>query len=189
MYYVRLHQNMKLGRVSLEILIPKEIFKSPAAMEIILSQLYQKASPDNLVDSYWDGKNPPFFGLEIISTGGNIRFIVNTPDKKYKNYIENAFYSQYPGIEIRELPVDYTAEVPWDPDNYGYMPIHFIKKKANPYPIKTYIDFGLDKDPKEEFKHDPMSTIIELLGTLKPGEHLWFQFLIKIHRVAVISYP
>jgi hypothetical protein len=162
--------------------MPKDVFKSPKAMETILTQLYQKASPDNHINTYWDGKHPPYFGLELISTEGNIRFIVSTPEKKYRAYIENSFYSQYPGVEIRELPVDYTAAVPWDPENWGYMPIHFGKKKANPLPIMTYVDFGLDEDQKEEYKHDPMSSMLELLGSLGPGEHLWFQFLIKIHR-------
>jgi hypothetical protein len=182
MYYIQTDAKLKLGRVSLEILLPKDVFKSPAAMETILTQLYQKASPDNLFDTYWAGKHPPYFGLELISTEGSIRFIISTPAKKYRAYIENSFYSQYPGVEIRELPVDYAAAIPWDPENWGYMPIHFGKKKANPLPILTYKDFGLDDDPKEEFKHDPMSSMLELLGSLGPGEHLWFQFLIKIHR-------
>jgi hypothetical protein len=182
MFYIQSLSRAKAGRVSLEILIPKEISKSPLAMENILTQLFQKASPDNLVDTYWAGKHPPYYSFEIISTGGKIRFIVNCQANKYKSFVENAFYSQYPGIEIRELPVDYTAEIPWDPENYGYMPIHFGKKNANPHPIKTYVDFGLDKDPKEEFKHDPLAVLMELLGSLKQGEHLWFQFMIKVHR-------
>lgn len=185
MGYIQTDAKLKLGRVSLEILIPKDIFKSPLAMENILTQLFQKASPDNLLDTYWGGKHPPYFGLELISTEGNVRFIISTPEKKYKNYVENSFYSQYPGVEIRQLPVDYTAAVPWDPQKYGYMSIHLGKKKVGDkmgFPIKTYVDFGLDKDPKEEFKNDPMSTMIELLGSLGPGEHLWFQFLIRVHR-------
>ena len=38
--------------------------------------------------------------------------------------------------------------------------------KPDAYPIKTYIDFGLDKDPKEEFKVDPISPVIELFGSI-----------------------
>lgn len=185
MFYIQSLNRLKGGRVSLEIMLPKDMFKSPAAMESILTQLFQKASPDNLVDTYWAGKHPPYYGLEIISTEGTVRFIVSTQNNKYKTFVENAFYSQYPGIEIRELPVDYTAAVPWDPEKWGYMPIHFGKRHTDQkmgLPIMTYIDFGLDKDPKEEFKHSPLSQMIELLGSLGPGEHLWFQFLIRVHR-------
>ncbi len=28
--------------------------------------------------------------------------------------------------------------------------------KGDGYPIKTYVDYGLDKDPKEEYKVDPL---------------------------------
>lgn len=185
MYYIQTYNKLKLGRVSLEILLPQEVFKSPVAMENILTQLFQKASPDNLVDTYWAGKHPPYFGLEIISTGGKVSFVVNTPNVKYRRYVETSFYSQYPGIEIREMPVDYTAAIPWDPDTYGYMPIHFGKRHEGEkmgLPIKTYVDFGLDKDPKKEFEHSPLSTLLELLASLKPGEHMWFQYLIRIHR-------
>ncbi len=182
MFYIQTAARIKGGRVSLEIMIPKDIFKSPVAMENILTQLFQKASPDNLVDTYWSGKHPPFFSLEVISTGGTVRFVVNTPAKKYRNFVESAFYSQYPGIEIREMPIDYTAEIPWDPENWGYMSIHFGERYYGPKPIKTYVDFGLSDDPKEEFKHDPIGIMLELLGSLKPGEHLWFQFMIRIHR-------
>lgn len=186
MTYIRTAVRLKLGRVSLEIMIPQEVLKSPRAVENALTQLFQKASPDNLIDTYWSGKHPPIFGLELISTGGKISLIVNST-RKHRSFVENAFYSQYPGIEIHELPVDYTAAVPWDPDNWGYMPIHFGKKKPNPYPIKTYVDFGLDDDPKEEFKLDPLSVMLELLGSLKPGEHLWYQFLIRVHREEVFQ--
>jgi hypothetical protein len=185
MYYIQILNRFKAGRVSLEILLPKEIFKSPAAMERILSQLFQKASPDNHLDTYWAGKHPPYYGLEIISTEGNVHFIVNTQNNKYRMYVETAFYAQYPGIEIRELPVDYTAAVPWDPENWGYMPIHFGKRHTGDkmgYPIATYIDYGLADDPKEEFKHSPIAMLVELLSSMGPGEHMWFQFMIKIHR-------
>jgi len=47
------------------------------------------------------------------------------------------------------------------------------------YPIKTYVDYGLDKDPKEEFKIDPMASLLEFLGSLKPGEHAWYQIIIQ----------
>ncbi len=54
--------------------------------------------------------------------------------------------------------------------------------KPDVYPIKTYIDYGLDKDPKEEFKIDPITPVVEYLGSLKPGEQVWIQILIQPHR-------
>ena len=40
------------------------------------------------------------------------------------------------------------------------------------------MDFGLDDDPKEEFKVDPISPVIELFGSLKKGEQMWIQIVI-----------
>lgn len=42
-------------------------------------------------------------------------------------------------------------------------------------PIKTYVDYGLDKDPKEEFKIDPITPVLEYLGSLSEGEQAWIQ--------------
>jgi hypothetical protein len=50
--------------------------------------------------------------------------------------------------------------------------------KPEAYPIKTYVDFGLDKDPKEEFKVDPVSPIVELFGSIQKGEQMWMQIVI-----------
>jgi len=182
MHYIHGSYDYNQGRVSLVIRLPQDIFKSPAAMEIVLTQLYQTASPDNLVQTYWDGKHPPTFALEIISTEGEVSFVINAPRKKFKNFIEASLYGQYPGIEIHELPIDYTARIPLNGEGYTMFGLHFGLKKEDVFPIKTYVDFGLDKDPKEEYKNDPISTVIELLGSLGPGEHLWFQFLISAHR-------
>jgi hypothetical protein len=187
LYYVRKDYDLKQGRVTLEIKIPQDVFKSPEAMDLVLSQLYQTASPDNHIQTYWDGKNPPTFGLEIVSRHGDIRFYISTPEKKYKNLVETQLYSQYPGIEVKKLEIDYTAEIPWDTEKYAYFSLHMGLKKADAYPIKTYIDFGMDKLPKEEEKIDPLNSILETLGALGPGEHAWIQILISANRETTLK--
>lgn len=180
--YVRTVYDLQQGRTTLEIKLPQEILKSPQAMELVLTQMHQAAAPDNHVQTYWDGKHAPTFSLELVSRGGDLRFYINTPTKKFKNLIETQLYAQYPGIEVVELNVDYTAEVPWDPANFFYFALHFGLKKADAYPLKSYIDFGLDKMPKEEEKIDPITTMLETLANLNPGEHYWVQILITANR-------
>lgn len=174
-------KNDSYQRVTLEILLPQEVFKSPLAMELFLNQLWQKASPDNLVQVYWDGKHPPTFGLEMCAYDGQVHFYINTPKKKFKHIIETQLYAQYPGIEIRELPVDYTAEIVWDEGQFEVFGLHFGLRKPDAYPIKTYIDYGLDQNPKEEEKIDPLTSVIDMLGSIGPGERIWFQILINSH--------
>lgn len=182
MYYVRKHYVLQQGRTTLEIKIPQEVLKSPEAMELVLIQLHQTAAPDNHVQTYWDGKHPPRHGLEIVSRGGDVRFYMSVPTKKFKNMAEAQLYAQYPGIEITELPIDYTAEIPWDPDRFGYFSIHFGLKKPDAYPIKTYYEYGLHTMPKEEEKIDPISSMIDTLGSIGPGEYIWIQILIDANR-------
>lgn len=181
--FVRYQFNLKNARTTLEIFIPQEIFKSPMAMELFLNQLYQTAGIDNHVQSYWDGKHPPTFTLELVSTGGQVRFLINT-QKKFKNTIEAQLYAQYPGIEVRELNIDYTFEIPEDHVKAGYSShaFHYKLKKPDPYPIKTYIDYGLQDNPKEEEKIDPISVTLETLGALGPGEHMWLQIFIRANK-------
>ncbi len=173
---------IKQGGTTLEVRLPKEVFKSPEAMEQVLMQLYQTAGPDNFVQSLWDGKSPPTFSFEIASREGAVHFYINTPKKKFKNMIETHLYAQYPGIEIRELEIDYTAEIPSSLEGYSLFGFHFGRNKRIGPPIRTYVDWGLDKFPEEEEKIDPIATTLEAFSNVGPGEHLWLQFIITPNR-------
>ncbi|HEX4799266.1 MAG TPA: hypothetical protein VFV22_01880 [Candidatus Paceibacterota bacterium] len=180
--YVRKEFDWAQGRTTLEIRLPQEILKSPEAMELVLVQMHQTAGPDNHIETYIDGKKPPTYGLEIVSRHGEVSFYINTPKKKFKNLIETQLYAQYPGIEVYELDIDYTAEIPWNPKKYSMMVFHYGLKKADAYPIKTYIDYGLKDMPKEEEKVDPIATVLETLGSIGQGEYMWIQILIDANR-------
>jgi len=169
------------GRTTLRIKLPQEVFKSPEAMESVLTQMHNINSRDNLMQTYLDGKHPLVSSLELVSIGGDVRFYVNVPKLKVQNIIEAQLYAQYPGIEVIEEEVDYTAEVKWDPEKWDMISFHMNKRKEEIFPIKTYIDFGLDKNPKEEEKFDPISPMLEYLGTAKPHERVWIQFLLTPH--------
>lgn len=169
-------------RVTLEIMLPQEVTKSPEAMELVLGQLYQKASPDNVVDSYWDGKHPLTTSLEIVSHGGTVHFYMNVPKRKFKNIAEAQMYAQYPGIEIRELPVDYTAEIPAKSDDWEMFAVHMGVKRNQAIPIKTYYDYRLEMNPKEEEKVDPITVMIDAIAAIGPHERAWMQILISAHK-------
>ena len=171
------------GQSILEVLVPREVFKSPEAMEQVFMQLYQKAGPDNWVQGVWDGKSSPSYSFELVSTGGAVRLYIVCPKKKFKNMIETQLYAHYPGIEVREVDIDYTAEIPSNLDGYGLFGFHFGKggSRIGP-PLRTYVDWGHQDFPKEEFKIDPMSTTLEALANAGPGEHMWLQFVIVPHK-------
>ena len=179
--YVRSAFAVSQGRVTLRIKLPQEVLKSPQAMESVFSQIHMPAASDNPYNGWFEGKSSLTFSFELVSIGGEVRFYINVPRKKIKNAIEAQLYAQYPGIEIVEEVIDYTAEIPWNPEKYEYMSFRMNKTEAQEFPIKTYIDLGLDKMPKEEEKVEPMAPMIEQLSTLQRHERLWIQILAKPH--------
>lgn len=167
------------GRTTLRVILPQEVLKSPEAMEFVISQIHNTANPDNLMQTYLDGKRPLPFSFEIVSIGGEVRLYINVPTKKTRNAVEAALYSQYPGVEVVEEPVDYAAEIPLDFDKHGYemMAFHVGKKRDQEMPIKTYIDYNLHTSPKEEEKLDPMTPMLEVLASAQPHERIFVQII------------
>jgi hypothetical protein len=167
------------GSVLLEVRIPRDMLKSPLAMELFLNTLYNPVT-GSLINVFWKGAMRAWFSLELVSIDGTVHFYI-WATKGYKSRIETQLYAQFPNIEVHEVP-DYALAVHRNPDErtFGWFG-QFTLTKADPYPIKTYIDYGLDKDPKEEYKHDPIVALLEFLGSLKKGEQAWIQILIQAH--------
>lgn len=178
-HYIRSDFLAKEGSVLLEIKLPKETNKSPLAMEIFFTSLYQTGAA-TLIETYFKGKVRPWFSLELVSINGQVKFFIWT-QPKYRNLIESQLYAQYPDVEIHESE-DYSLKVPHDPDKIPIWGTYFKLTDPTVYPIKTYVDYGLDQDPKEEYKIDPMTSVLEYLGSLRRGEQVWIQIMIQAHR-------
>lgn len=175
--YVRAQWIQKEGSFLVELKLPKEVSKSPAAMELILGTLSQP-SVGSYIDVYLKGRVRPWFSLELVSLGGQVKFFIWGP-KKFKNLIESQIYAQFPTVEVHETP-DYALQTSFPQVSLFGMQLKLTK--ADVYPIKTYIDYGLDKNPDEEFKIDPITPLIEYLGALKPDEQAWVQILVQAHK-------
>ena len=166
----------------LEIRPPKEVFKSPAAMELVLNSLYQTGGTGNWFDKYWKGNLRNYFSLEIVSDEGQIHFYVRTTEK-FKKIIESQVYAQYPQAEVFEVE-DYTKKVPeFKKDGeISLWGCEFVLTKDDPYPIKTYVDYGLDKavgSLEEEQRIDPITPMLEVIGSVGLGEKIWFQIILR----------
>jgi hypothetical protein len=174
------------GSALLEIKISREMVKSPLAMEIFLNTIYA-SGVGTLADVYLKGRVRPWFSLELVSKGGEVHFYIWCL-KASKGRVESQLYAQFPNIEVHEVP-DYTLGVHRDPEklSIGWFG-QYALTKADAYPIKTYIDYGLDKTEEEEYKNDPIVPILEYLGSLKRGENAWFQILIQAHAKEGLKY-
>jgi hypothetical protein len=166
----------------LELKIPPEVYKTPMAMELVLNSIHLTFGETTFVDKFFHGKRRTFLTFEIVSLGGEIRFFIYTR-AFFRNQIEAAFYAQYPEIEIHEAE-DYSLPFEYVPDKSNVWACEFMKQnKVDAYPIKTYIDYGLDSTvTKEEQKVDPMTIVLETLAVCRPGNNLWIQILFQGHR-------
>ncbi len=189
--------------IMLEIRLPREINKSPEASEFFLKSIPDGGGLGNWYKENWMGNMPGYSSLEIVSLEGIIHFYIRT-EKKHRAKIEAAIYAQYPTVEIMEVE-DYTKKIPYkyvrnakeNPafvasdwklskkgiiDQYGdekENKIYKLEYSGDMYPIKTYKDWGLDKDPKEMYKHDPLTHVLETMGSIGKGEYMGYQILIR----------
>lgn len=179
-FYLMYRFVSNLGWTTLEIKLPREITKTPKAMELVLASMYQTYE-GNPLDRLLTNFKRAWFSLEIVSDGGTIHFYIYT-QKFFKNIVESALYAHYPDIEVHEVP-DYTLEVPYDmpgaTEKWQLDGFEYKLSREDAIPIKTYIDSGLDKEGvKEEYKVDPLNQVLEFMGSIKPEEKLWLQFVI-----------
>jgi len=168
----------------LELRLPRDTKKTPLAMETFFSNMHFGPG-ESTPYKVRQGAMRPWWSFEIVSLGGRVHFYLWTR-KAQRRGIESYLYSQYPDMEIIEAE-DYSRL--FDPSDYSknsmfgeeFKKIHANKDaKADPYPIKTYVDYGLDKPgSKPEEQIDPLNQIIELFGSLGPKEQFWVQFIIR----------
>lgn len=177
--YKRQEDYWSTDHTVLEIRLPEEITQSPYAAELFFRVLYQTGEEDTILHVY-KGKTSPWFSLEMVSTEGVVKFYVWTRTR-YKDIIKSQMYAHYPTVQVAEVP-DYTLAMPFNLDKMDVIGISQSLQKPDTYPIMTYVDWGLDKaDTKEEFKVDPLNSLIEFMGSLGPGEHMWSQIIIRGH--------
>ncbi len=179
--YTFIWAERKQGHTLLEIRLPREISRTPLAMEIILSTLHITSGESTFIERYWLGKRRPWFSLEIASLGGQVHFYIWTRTF-FKPLVESAVYAQYPEVEIYEVQ-DYASELRYDPETTAAWGMEYQFTKPDPYPIKTYVDYTLDKrGEKEEFKSDPITALLEYCGSCEQSGQIWIQILIQSHK-------
>ncbi|MBP9701368.1 MAG: hypothetical protein KBD47_00105 [Candidatus Pacebacteria bacterium] len=178
--YIRSEYFFKVETVLLQIKLPKEMMKSPLAMELFLTSLHQTSGEGTWYDKYWLGKTRTWYSLEMVSIEGDVRFYIWTR-KLLQKFTESSLYAQFPGIEVHPAE-DYARPVDYDPATMGMFATEMEFLKDDAYPIKTYVDFGLDKDPKEEFKVDPIAPVLEYLGSIGANQQAWIQIIVRAYR-------
>ncbi len=166
--------------ILLEIKPPRNLVKTPLAMEAFLSTIHLTGNESTWYAKFWGGTRP-FWSLEIVSFEGQVHFYI-WGREGLRRIVESQMYAQYPGVQIVEAP-DYTRLISAKTDEWSMWGCDFKKQTVkDPLPIKTYIEYGLDKIQKEPEQVDPLANLIEFMGSIGKGEYLWLQFIIRAHK-------
>lgn len=166
--------------ILLEILPPRNVLKTPLAMEAMLSGIHLGPGEATWYKKYIVGAVRPWWSLEIASFEGQVHFFIWTRSA-FRRTVETQLYAQYPGVQIVETP-DYTRLTSATPEEWSIWGCDFVHTDKDAIPIKTYVEYGLDKVQKEPEQVDPLANLIEFMGSMRKGEHMWLQLVIRVHK-------
>lgn len=163
--------------VLLEIKVPKNVLKTPKAMEQIFAAAHAMYSYGlRFMEKYWEGKVEYWMSFEIVGSAGKNHFYLRLP-KQFRNLMESAIYAQYPEAEITEVE-DYVRQMPKVLPNktfelYGN---EQILRAPDCFPIRTYPMF---EESIEERRVDPIAGLLETMSNLKSDEQAWIQIMVR----------
>lgn len=178
--YVQARFRSEIQWSMLEIHIPRELRKTPRAMEQVFTAIHQlRNAPAHVGERWLDGEVTRWFSFEVASFGGEIHFYARVPTI-HRNTIEAALYANYPDLEVTEVE-DYTRRLPATyaelaREKYQIFGNELALAKPDGYPIRTYFDFEAVEETKEL---DPIASLMEVMGKLKPAETIWVQIIIR----------
>lgn len=142
-------------RSVLKILVPVKNDKKALAAEQLFQSLHGILKGDSVAKDH--------YSFEIFANSQGIFFIVVCP-LRYKNFVENQIYSQYPEAQIHQVH-DYVRRR--EGSNFEYSEI--IQDKEYILPIKTFPSFEVD----------PLASITGAVANIKDDTEVWIQFLIR----------
>jgi hypothetical protein len=161
----------------LEIIPPREIEKGPKLMESFFQGLTGVLTTYNPFQEWMEGAwFHDRFSLELVGEEGKVHFYIR-PQKKHRNMIEAQIYAQYPDagiIEVEDYIDRFPKVVPTKNWNIWGTDFEFVAPDA--YPIKTYDHF---EESISGEMIDPMAALVEVMGTLGPGQHIWLQYILQ----------
>jgi len=161
----------------LEIRVPKNVLKTPKAMEQIFAAAHAPYSYGIIpFDKYWKGKEELWMSFEMVGRAGESHFYLRVP-KELQHNMESAIYGQYPEAEVVEVE-DYLDHFPKVLPNQEIDLSGFeeMLRHENYLPIRTYLSF---EDPTEERRLDTIGPLMEIMAKLKDDEQIWYQLVIR----------
>lgn len=162
--------------VLLEITVPKDVLKTPKAMEQIFAAAHTPYSYGiRTYDKYVKGADEKFMSFEIVGRADGTHFYLRVPTD-LRNLMESAIFGQYPNAEVKEVD-DYLHELPHilPSDTIDVGGFEEIFAKPNYYPLRTYQAF---EEPVEEQRIDPIGQLMEAMSKMQGDQQFWFQLVV-----------
>ena len=174
--YSRKKRGASLQWTMLEIIPPKNLEKGPKPMESIFHVIAGVLTTLNTWEVWGRGMFTDRFSFELVGSDGEAHFYIRL-QTRFRALMESQIYAQFPDAEVREVP-DYVLNFPRvipnkDWDIWG---TDLEQTKPDPYPIRTYDKF---EESITGTMIDPLAGIIEIMGALPPGQHIWFQIVLE----------
>ena len=161
----------------LEIKIPKNVLKTPKAMEQIFAAAHTPYSYGIApFDKYWKGKEDPWMSFELIGRAGDSHFYLRLP-RSINIRWSRLSTANIPRPRLQRSMITSTIfrkvlpNTQLDVSGFEEMLLH-----ENYLPIRTYLAF---EDPTEERRLDPIGPLMELMSRLKEDEQLWYQLIVR----------
>jgi hypothetical protein len=145
------------SKVVLKIAVPRRNDKTPLSAEQLLTALHGLGLNKS--------KSMDHFSLEIAAGSYGIHFIV-VIDNKYKTFIENQIYAQYPEAQITHVR-DYTDMFDKTPGVIEITELGLAKDYF--LPIRTFANFDVD----------PLAGITAAMSNLQPGYEIFLQTIVR----------
>jgi hypothetical protein len=144
--------------------VPKDNEKKELSAEQMFASLHGILRPKSELQR--EGSLQEHISFEIVSRLNSIQFYVWTP-KHLKDFVESQVYAQYPTVQIKEGPADYSSVDIAGRTIYG---TELGLTKDTVMPIKTFASFEVD----------PLAGITGVLAKLEQlGEEVWIQILAR----------
>lgn len=161
----------------LEIRVPKNILKTPKAMEQIFAAAHAPYSyGHSWMQKHWQGKEESWMAFELVGSAGESHFYLRLPSD-LRHMMESAIYGQYPDAEIIEA-AEYTDQYAkiLPNKNFDVSGLEEILRHESYLPIRTYPSF---EESVEEQRLDPIAPIMESMSRLKGDQQLWYQIVVR----------
>ena len=177
-----------------EVRLPETTQETLVAMEALLEMISYGSGEGLWFPVWWKGRKRPTYSFEIQSTGGIVSFVIHTR-AAVADAVKSAIFSFYPKAQVTEIG-DYVYDFEYDEETHSVFSFEWKFSKNNALPIKTYVEFQLERPPQMSAEMqsasspqvprpiiDPLAPLYDLLGGILIGEErIWIQYVFRTQK-------